>query len=341
MKPSGRVIFWLAVIMAAALLAGCRFNRNPAQDSWQTAGWHEGSIQAGSLLRWYRIYVPARLADPAPVVLVLHGGTQSMRKIFEDNAGGTQAWLDVAEGEGLLLVVPNGTNADTGDAKGDNQNWNDLRPDNVMRGTNVDDVGFINSLLDWVKANYRVNSGRVYVTGASNGGMMTYRLLVETPRVCAAGAAFIASLPENASVLKQPSRPTPLLIANGTRDPLVKWEGGEVAKDNGRVLAVEKSLAWWLAANHVDQNQVARSVLADVDPRDGCRITETAYPPAPGGAPVVFYQIEGGGHSMPSIKYPIPKSLIVSLVLGPQCHDAEGVDLAWNFMKDKLYGASH
>lgn len=258
-----------------------------------------------------------------------------MRRIFSRYAGGYQAWLDVAEGEKVLLLVPNGINPENGDPKGDYQNWNDLRPTSSDRDSQADDVGFINTLLDWVEENCSVDPKRIYVTGASNGGMMTFRLLIETPERFAAGAAFIATLPEDTTLLMQPSEPTPLVIANGTEDPVVKWAGGRVRGRSLRTMSSEATVAWWVEANRADGTASSTAPLPDADPNNGCLIHKTVYPASGNGAPVVFYRIEGGGHTIPSIKYEIPMATLLDRVLGPMCRDAEGAQLAWQFMKDK------
>ena len=54
-------------------------------------------------------------------------------------------------------------------------------PHAAIRHTMADDVGFIRELTDWVVAAYRVDSRRIYLTGASNGGMMAYRLVMGIP----------------------------------------------------------------------------------------------------------------------------------------------------------------
>ena len=109
------------------------------------AGWHERGIDVGGQTRWVRIYSPASARASAPAVLLLHGGTQSMRKVFRDAAGGTRAWLDVADREGVVLIVPNGTNRSGGDAAGDSQAWNDYRV--FGTDTRVDDVAFLRQLV--------------------------------------------------------------------------------------------------------------------------------------------------------------------------------------------------
>ncbi len=269
----------------------------------------------------------------APVVIVLHGGTQSMREIFEGKAGGSRAWLNLAREHDFLLVAPNGYNPKRKNGKGNRQMWNDYRLPGSRLNSEMDDVAFIRKLVRRITRQYGVDDHRIYVTGASNGGMMTYRLLIESPGLFAAAAAFITSLPVDHPDLRPPSKPTPLLIANGTEDPLVKWEGGSTVLRKGHFMPVEEHVAWWVRANKAQLNRSQKSLLPDFVPEDNCRITRQFFPAQDKGAPVVFYKIQGGGHAIPSIKYSPAKQSFVKRLIGPVCRDAEGAELAWRFMR--------
>jgi len=294
--------------------------------------WTEASLRVGTLERWYRVYRPRDLPARSPVVVLLHGGTQSMRKLFTPRAGGTRAWPDLADREQFLLVVPNGVNRETGDTRGDQQNWNDLRPAGSDRESEADDVTFLLQLLDEVQRTAQTDPRRVYVTGASNGGMLTFRLLIEAPERFAAGAAFIAALPQGVS-LPTPAQPTPLLIANGTEDPLVAWAGGAMRGGRGKLLSVPDTLDWWIRANHAERTGAREERLPDHDRRDECRIVRIRYPANSAGAPVEFLKIIGGGHALPSRQHELPDSRLVRRMIGPLCRDAEGAELAWEFFK--------
>lgn len=317
-----------ATLIIASL---CLVNVGGAATAKLEPGWREAAIDVGGRTRWYRVYQPPKARDGAAAVLLLHGGTQSMRKIFRDKAGGTRAWLDVARREGVVLIVPNGTNRRSGDTAGDNQNWNDLRGD--LGADGVDDVAFLRQLVVKQTRSLRLDPQRIYVTGASNGGMMTYRLLIETPELFAAGAAFIANLPEGASRLPKPSRPTPLMIVNGTADPLVRWEGGMVGRDRGVAVSTRETLDWWIAANRAQPQVARRESLPDLNRDDGCRLSLEVHAADRGGAPVWLYTADGGGHALPSIRYDIADSRIVRRIIGPVCKDAEGAELAWTFFR--------
>jgi len=294
----------------------------------------EYNLQFGDSMRWTLVYQPASYRAGAPAVLLLHGGGQSMHKMFSRNAGGTAHWRTLADREGFLLLVPNATNADDGDTRGRKQNWNDLRDATARAKTTADDVGFLVRLLDWSEERFGHDRQRVYVTGASNGGMMTMRLLIERPERFAAAAAFIASLPVVAPVQPGEGPRVPLWLFNGTQDPLVQWQGGMIKGQRGETLAIEKMVAWWQAANRVDPASARSEILSDRDPKDGCRLTRTQWSPASSsGAALVFVRAEGGGHALPSIEHPLRLGPLARRLIGTDCHDAEGAELAWEFMR--------
>jgi polyhydroxybutyrate depolymerase len=325
--------FGFHMMMAAGSAEPSILNAKDSPSEWGQAGWHESSLRIGTLERWFRVYIPENLPHPARLVLLLHGGTQSMRKIFRPGTGATAGWLDIADREKFILVAPNGVNTRTGNTKGDFQNWNDIRPADANRHSKAADVGFIRDLLNWLARTYDVDSTRRYVTGASNGGMMTYRLLLELPGTFAAGAAFIATMPEVNPLLKVRVTPTPLFICNGTKDPLVRWEGGW-SRLLGTMKSTGATVAWWVDENKADRNRAETTVIAGSGDHGECKVTKTFYPPSEEGAPLVFCKVEGGGHSLPSKRYSMPNGFFIRRLLGPQCRDVEGIELAWDFMKN-------
>jgi polyhydroxybutyrate depolymerase len=308
-------------------------DQKPSAGMVNAGGWQELNLQHDGLKRWFRVYRPAELPPDAAVVVLLHGGTQSMRKIFRPRSGGTQEWRRVAEQEKFLLLVPNGTNPKTGDTFGNHQNWNDVRLAASVNNPPVDDVGFLAALLDWAGQKYAVDRTRLYVTGASNGGMMTYRLLMELSDRIAAGAAFIANLPVDDRRMRIPDRPVPLLICNGTEDPLVRWEGGEIPGGRGNLRSARQTVAWWVKANRANSQRPESFPVQDSDPDDGCRLYRTLYPPLAGGTVVEFIRMQGGGHTLPSKRHPLPERLWIKRLFGPACRDVEGAWLAWDFLK--------
>jgi polyhydroxybutyrate depolymerase len=318
---------FVAVMLVVVAIVGSAGAQPDRPDRSVPAGMEERSIQSDGQTRYFLVEA-ANVRPGAPVVVVLHGGSQSMREIFGPRAGATRAWRDIAQEQGFVLLAPNGTNARTGDAAGDNQNWADVRGLSGDRGA---DVRFILAMIDWALERYRADPRRVYVTGASNGGMMTYTLLMDAPERFAAGAAFIANLPAGDEALRRPSRPTPLMIMNGTEDPLMPYGGGAVAYNRGEVRSAQATAGWWVDTNGAVQ-QGAEVRLPDGDPNDGCRIRGERHAALAGGAPVVFYTVEGGGHAAPTPNHPERPSRLATRLLGPLCRDVESSRLAWDFL---------
>lgn len=307
---------------------------DPTQPTGSTTATPNGetgeiTMTVGDLERVFTVIRPDSVGPDAPLVVLLHGGTRSMRTVLD--RAGTADWVALAEKEGFVLVAPNGVNPDTGSALGDRQHWNDLRSPFRVGDSEIDDVTFINRVVDWVIVNHGVDPDRVFVTGLSNGGMMTQRLLIETPEVYAAGASFIASNPDRGDLVR-PESPVPLLLASATDDPLVPWNGGNVATRNrGTVASVAETRAWWIETNRAVPDSLGVIQLEDVDPSDGCTLTKQGYDAGPGGAELLILTMDGGGHSMPSTNYTRTIEALIEPIVGPLCRDADGARIAWDF----------
>lgn len=255
-----------------------------------------------------------------------------MRKILRKRAGGTQEWQTVAEQNGFLLLVPNGVNVKTGDTKGDKQNWNDCRI--AVKGNNsastADDVGFIDQLLDWAQTHFDITPARVYATGASNGGMMSLRLITELSNRITAAAVFIANQPEKTDCTK-PTRPVPLLMMSATDDPLMLWQGGQIRGEGPVMMSAAATRDYWLQVNRADKEAAKTTQLADINKKDDSIIFKTIYTAKAQGQPFWFYEIRDAGHTMPSIKHKVP--FFARMFVGSQNKDIESSHVAWDFLQ--------
>jgi len=301
--------------------------QNSESNPLLTPGWHDDqSVTINGNQRFYRYYIPDSLSSgEPPVVFFLHGGNQSMRESMPPAMNGSAAWPDVADKHGFILIVPNGTNPETGDASGDQQRWNDCRinaPD-----VDVSDVDFLSSLMDWSVENLNTNSRRIYVTGASNGGLMSFRAAIELPDKVAAIAPFIANNPANSEC--QPATPIPIMITVGTKDPLMPFEGGEVAGSGSFVVSADSTRNFWVGLNGI-MNRTSTTTLPDIVPDDESVVEEELFENANGTLAVRYLRMEGAGHSMPSTTRELRPT--VEAFLGPQNKDIEGAEQAWLFM---------
>jgi len=93
-------------------------------------------------------------------------------------------------------------------------------------------------------------------------------------------------------------------------------------------------VAWWLRVNHATDAPRRTRYLPDRAPDDECRLREVTWTPESGGAPVRLLAMEGGGHTLPSLRYDLPDNFIARRIFGNVCRDAEGAVLAWEFMRE-------
>ena len=291
-------------------------------------GWHDDqSIEIGDTTRYYRVFVPGSLPEdqPPPVVMWLHGGTQSMRKVMPPSRSGSAFWLGLAEAEGFILLVPNGYNESAQDAFGDDQGWNDCRTGSEAIGGEQDDVAFLTALLDHAVESMGVDPQRRFVGGASNGGMMTYRLIEERPEHVTAAAVFIANRPDP-SECQPVGQPVPLMIVNGTDDALMPYDGGPVANNRGTVSSSRASLQYWLDLAGLDEPDAVQT-LPDLESADDSVIERETY--RNDSLEIRYYEVQGGGHAMPSITLPLDG--VADSIFGPTNRDLEGAREAWSF----------
>ncbi len=227
-----------------------------------------------------------------PIVIVLHGGAQ--------NAIGIQRLSEMdgdADDFGFVVAYPNGTGA-LGDKI---LTWNSGYCCGYSLEHNIDDVGFISLLIDNLLSHYSIDPDRVFITGISNGGMMTYRAGAELADKVAAIAPIAASVGGQINAdspvytIPQPSVPVPVMVFHGKQDQHVLYEGGTglAEFEQGRVdISVADSIAFWVLANGCD-SQPATEMQADgniiIDTYSGCA----------GDASVVLVTIVDGGHAWP------------------------------------------
>jgi len=314
---------WLATVLAAlAALLGVATAQTPAP------GWHDGqAIETGGRTRYFRFYVPETLSSPTPpAVFFLHGGNRSMRTSMPPASNGSAVWPEIAEQGGFVLIVPNGTDAVTGDALGDEQVWNDCRIN--APASQANDTGFLRDLIDLAATELGIDAQRVYFSGASNGGLMAYRMAIEAHDKVAAIAPFIANQPVGSECL-MPNEPMPIMITVGTADPLMPFGGGEVSSSGTFVRSADTTVELWLRQNGLADVEPVATTFPDLVPGDGS-IVESSLWTTDGGPAVRYDVMIGGGHAIPSPSRRL--SPAVEALVGPQNHDIEGAAQAWAFI---------
>jgi polyhydroxybutyrate depolymerase len=260
---------------------------------------------AGTGGRHYEQFVPSDTPN-LPLVIALHGGRGNGRQMEKFSK------LDeIAAREGFVVVYPDGVG----------HQWNDGRAE-ISTGQN--DVAFISALIDEMIAKHHIDPKRVYVTGISNGGMMSYRLACDLADRIVAIAPVAGNIP--AIPPCNPSRAVSVLAINGTMDPLVPYDGGQVLKTRGAVLGAPVSVARFAAADGCSAPVTTDE--ADVDASDGSTTRRTAYA-CPGKLGVELLSIIGGGHTWPGGSQYLPKAFI-----GTVSRDFDASERIWKFFVD-------
>jgi polyhydroxybutyrate depolymerase len=279
------------------------------------------TIDINGMARSY-IVQPADL-KPAPLVIVLHGNTQTGADMAKRTS-----WPAVAKRENFGVVFPDGLN----------RAWADLRPATKRAGRappeGTDDIGFIVGLIEKFIADGAADPKRVYITGLSNGGAMTMTMICARADLFAAAASVIFNLTDDIASACRPSRPVPMLMMNGTADPLIPYEGG---RGTSRFAvpgfwSTAKTFDFWRSVNGCETQDAAVTDLDHRNPKDPTSVTRISSR-CPSGRDAVLYRINGGGHRMPGAFPDMRFPRIANAFLGPQNRDIDGAEVIWDFFR--------
>lgn len=231
-----------------------------------------GTITHDGITRNHITYVPTGYTPgtPVPLVFVMHGFTQSAEAMM--NLTGYNA---LAEQDGFIVVYPNGVN----------NGWNTNSP--FPGGSTADDVGYIGALRDTVVAEFSIDTTRIYATGFSAGGYMSHKLACESPKCFAAIASVSGTINTGAVDACSPQHTPGVLQIHGTSDFIVSYNGSFFSG-----LGVQAVLDLWIG-------DLACATPAVITPFNST-VEQQVYSPCNGGASVVHYKIDGGGHTWPT-----------------------------------------
>lgn len=266
-----------ALIALTALLA---LSGGPAR-AGEEAGPVARTVRVAGVERDYLLDAPAEASGPTALVIALHGGGGNARTM-------TPRWLDVARREGFAVAFPNGVGrtANMG-------TWNAGGCCGLAMTSNSDDVAFIGAMIDDIARDHRIDPARIYVTGLSNGGMLTYRIgAALAPRIAAiavvSGAMFGGETP--------PATPVPVLIMHGEQDDIVPFGGGTSPM---ALVARSQSLPFREVAYAVDFWRRADRCADKPATESRGDVTIETYGRCAKGGEVVFYRLKSAGHTWP------------------------------------------
>lgn len=314
-----RYVAVLVVVLAGARWVAARASVPPDLPSQPMAGRYRIELESGGHPRLADVHVPQGYdaASPPPLVIALHGAGGGGGRLIDDNG-----WAAKGDAEGFLVVAPYGLPAAPKMPSSFLANpalWNSgqLRPQGAR--AQIDDVAFVRELLDTLAQRAPYDATRVYVTGHSNGGGMTFRLAAELgERIAAIGTVAGMVAVED----PRPAHPMPTLYIYGTADPVLPREGGEVSSPWGSRTTppVAEMLAKWARANGCSAEPQTLSETPTTQ--------RVVYAAGPGGAPFEALYLIGHGHNWPGAKSPLPER-----VVGPNTSQLNATDTLWEFFR--------
>jgi polyhydroxybutyrate depolymerase len=266
------------------------------------------TIQVGGKARTYHIHKDKPPTKPVPLVVILHGGGGN-GKILKDTYGFKPF---IVAGECIAVY-----------------------PDAGAGGWLPDDVAFVDAVIEEVFAREKVDRERLFVTGASRGGLLTFVMAARSKHSIRAAGSVIASQLQGLADEFPFVRPIDFAMIAGTADPLMPYLGGfnktTAGKSEGdpkaRVLPVEETIKLLLKANEI-QTDPTVSTLGNKDANDGCTNEVRNWLNAKTGRRVMLVKVEGGGHVVPGGRQYLPQS-----VIGPVCNDFQHAEIMWEFFQ--------
>jgi polyhydroxybutyrate depolymerase len=314
--------FLLALLSVGAFGQDAPIHESPAKDVKE-------KIQVEETSREYVVHLPRAYSQEQhyPVVILFPGRNQEpddMARLtrfnqLADKAGVIAVYPSSAHGQWNIGVRPEvssqpfqqrrrgygrggwpGGGGYPGGGRGNypngGQNPNGQYPgENRNRPEPADDLAFLNQMLDQMALKYSVDSRRIYATGLEDGGLMALRAGCALADRIAAVASVGAEMPKTMICL--PSRAVPLLLLEGTDDPIMPYKGGEYKSGRFHVLSAEDSAKTWAKFDRCEEKPTKDKIPPA---QKSGKATETfTYNGCQSHAQVMLYSVKRGGNSWP------------------------------------------
>jgi len=198
-------------------------------------------------------------------------------------------------------------------------------PNQDRRPAPADDIAFFNQLLDQLGTKLSVDPTRIYAAGLSEGGFMSLRLGCALGDRIAAVGAVGAAMPKTMICL--PSRPVPLVMINGTSDPVVKYGGGTEQDLRVTTLSVEDSAKAWARIDRCAEKPEHSKLSSS---KGGTETKVDTYTGCQQDAQVVSYSLKGSGNTWPGgMQYEAEQQV------GKTSGDVNADAILWSFLVTK------
>jgi polyhydroxybutyrate depolymerase len=322
-----RILFIVSII--SIFLLSCKKDSVPTTPKVipYAEGMTANYITVNNVTRKYLIYRPTGMTSVNSVVTVLHGGGGLGLGVSEIGTHPLSVFRTVADTAKFLVVYPEGSL----DIQG-NPGWNDCRRDDIS-GSQGDDITFLKQLNAKLMSELNINSTKMYLTGTSNGALMTYSYAFQYPetiKAIAVSSGNLPAFPESGLCSNGSTIPIPILLTHGTSDPAMPADGGCVANiggacNRGKVISQSATITYWLQRNNL-QNVIPTITSFNLNTTDAGNVEKRVYS---GSNPLIYFVLNNAGHAVPS-KTVFSNSTPAS---GIQNRDIEYAEEVWKFFK--------
>ena len=243
------------------------------------------TLQYDGETRQYEIYVPEIYNGTVsvPLVFSFHGGSGTAAE--QIGIGDLSSYADTAN---FIAVYPQAL-PDPND--GGSTNWIHKDP------TTVDDVLFIDALIDALADTYQIDLNRIYACGYSLGGEFTLSLACRLNSRIAAIGAVARTMQTYTYNNCSPVHPTGVMTILGTADGISNYDGVFFGGEQYYVSAAEMH-SFWASQNNCNANAVT-TLVPDINATDGSTVERNTWSTAEGCAYVEELKVIGGGHDWP------------------------------------------
>jgi len=232
--------------------------------------------------REYTVYIPASYqgTSSVPLLFNFHGGSGDIASQIA-----ISDMRPIADTAGFILIYPQAL--PDPNAAGSNL-WTHKEP------TTVDDVFFVEAMIDTMASEYLIDESRVYACGYSNGGEFSFELACRLSNRIASVGVVARSMFIDTFNECTPSSPMPIVSIHGTNDD---YEGITFA---GILyyISLDEVNSYWSTYNNTDANPTIVE-LPNLNTSDGSTVEHHSWNNGDGCVSVEHFKVLGGGHDWP------------------------------------------
>ena len=223
---------YLSFFILSLIIISCKSEDNTQVDEdGIITGLQTKTLTHDNVNRNYLVYIPDSYDSEIdyPLMFLFHGFGGIASEFIN-----TADMRDLAESKNFIVVYPQGLNL-PGDS---GSHWNCSNP-SADNKSNVDDIGFIENLIDQLLIDYPViDNKRIYAAGYSNGGFMSYYLGCNSKKFAAIGSVAGTMLDDSYQSCDA-LLPTAMINIHGTDDFDVPYDG------NSYYPSIPDVVDWW------------------------------------------------------------------------------------------------